>query len=619
MKNQFLFLLLLFIFSCQSKNEVPPPAFKSISIQTTPVNASIRALEVIDDQTIWFAGSNGYYGYSQNAGSSWQIDSLKTDSITPHFRAIAHTSNAVFLLSIESPALLYKTTDMGKNWDIVYRENHPKAFYDAMVFWDDKEGIAMGDPTDECLSVIITRDGGSNWEKLPCNLLPKAAEGEAAFAASNSNIAVYGQHAWIVSGGKKARVFHSADRGKSWEVFDTPIVHGAQMTGIFSVDFKNDKNGIIFGGDWENQDNNVKNKAITSDGGKTWQLLDAADSPGYRSCVRYLPNSKTSEILALGMPGISYSPDGGQEWKSLSDEPFYTLRFGSKRGIAWLAGNKKIAKLTLSTTAKTSDSTSLTSTATLSTKTGKVDNHLSNDQFQKIISNNKLTGSILIYDSKNKIFHSNDFERANKGFIPASTFKIPNSIIALETGIVKDRNTILKWNGEQHWQDVWEKDMTFQEAIKVSCVPCYQEIARKIGPEQMRQQLKRITYPDMVFDQTSIDQFWLEGTSKITQFQQIEFLNKLFNKKLPIEARSTNIMKKMLFLHEHPKYTLSGKTGWAVIATQNIGWFVAHAKTKDNQYIIATNIEPGEGFDMKDFGKIRAMISKEALELILED
>jgi len=615
MKNQLYFLLSLLLFSCHPTNNSPKELGLE-SIQTIPVNSSIRALEVIDDNTIWFAGSNGYFGYSQNAGASWQIDSLKTDSIIPHFRAIAHTDQAIFLLSIESPALLYKSTDTGKNWDIVYRENHPKAFYDAMVFWDNQEGIAMGDPTEDCLSVIITRDGGNSWKKLPCDILPKVEEGEAAFAASNSNIAVYGQHAWIVSGGKKARVFHSADRGRSWAVFDTPIVQGAQMTGIFSVAFKDDKNGIVFGGDWEKQALNRQNKAITSDGGKTWQLMAGNDSPGYRSCARYLPDSKSNEILAVGMPGISYSPDGGQQWKSLSDESFYTVRFGSKKEIAWVAGNKKIGQLQLALieTISTQKIPSPTST-----KTTLNTNGILNNDFQEILSKNKLIGSILIYDYNEDIYHSNDFNRAKKGFIPASTFKVPNSIVALETGVVKDQNTIIKWNGQQHWQDAWEKDMTFQEAIKVSCVPCYQEIARKVGPKKMRQQLKKMGYPDMIFDESTIDQFWLTGKSKITQFQQIDFLGKLFNKQLPITERNTNIMKKMLFLHKHPNYKLSGKTGWAVIGEQNIGWFVAHAETADNQFLIATNVEPGEGFEMKNFPKVRASVSKEALDLLLEN
>jgi len=339
--------MIIIVVSCGSQNNKME---KDISLgiknlEVTPLSASIRALEVVDDKTVWFAGSEGQYGFTEDGGVSWTIDSIKTDTITPHFRSIAITDEAVFLLSIASPALLYKSIDKGKNWKIVYREGHPAAFYDAMAFWNEEEGIAMGDPTEGCLSIIITKDGGDNWSKLSCEILPAAAEGEAAFAASNSNIALYGNHAWIVSGGKKARCFHSSDKGESWKVFDTPIVEGGQMTGIFTIDFWDEKTGIIFGGNWEDKENNSKNKAITRDGGRNWQLIAEGQYPGFRSCVQYLPDGGGKQIMAVGIPGTSYSNDEGQSWISLNDESFYTLRFGKKRTTAWLAGDKKIARI----------------------------------------------------------------------------------------------------------------------------------------------------------------------------------------------------------------------------------------------------------------------------------
>ena len=85
-----------------------------------------------------------------------------------------------------------------------------------MKFWNESEGIAIGDPVENCMSVIITRDGGNTWEKLPCEILPEVEKGEAAFAASNSNIAVFGNHAWVATGGRKSRVMHTADKGKTW-------------------------------------------------------------------------------------------------------------------------------------------------------------------------------------------------------------------------------------------------------------------------------------------------------------------------------------------------------------------------------------------------------------------
>lgn len=342
--GRFLFLLISgCLFGCHpSPRKIP---LEILKLETFSVNSSIRALEVKDDSTIWFAGSRGVYGFTKDGGQNWQTDSLKINGFVPNFRSMAVTDSAVFLLSIESPALLYKSTNDGRNWDIVYREDHELVFYDAMTFWNNTEGIAMGDPIGGCLSIIITRDGGNNWNKLDCSLLPPVAEGEAAFAASNSNIAVKDEHAWIVTGGTKARIFHSPDKGFSWEVFDTPIIEGGTMTGIFSTDFWDEKNGILFGGDWEKKEQNTQNKAVTTDGGKTWTLVAENQEPGYRSSVRYVPDGDGKELIAVGIPGISYSRDVGNSWVLLSDESFYTIRFGSNRNIAWLAGNNKIARI----------------------------------------------------------------------------------------------------------------------------------------------------------------------------------------------------------------------------------------------------------------------------------
>ncbi len=343
MKNpSFFLLLILIVYSCENTSESPIhfPKQDSISLKVFPKNCSIRALEVLDANSVWYAGSNGQFGYTENGGETWQIDSIKIDSLKLEFRSIAITNQAVFLLSIASPALLLKSTDKGRNWQIVYREDQPAAFYDSMKFWDDKNGIAVGDPIDGCLSIIITKDGGENWTKTPCEQLPPSFEGEACFAASNTNIATFNDHAWIVSGGKKARVFKSKNRGSSWEVVETPIDQGGKMTGIFSVDFADEKNGIIFGGDWDDKSQNTKSKAITEDGGKSWTLVEG--DPGFMSCVQYIPGTMGEGVIACSSNGISISEDGGSTWENLSAEGFYSLRCALEGNTIWLSGKDKI-------------------------------------------------------------------------------------------------------------------------------------------------------------------------------------------------------------------------------------------------------------------------------------
>ena len=143
---------------------------------------------------------------------------------------------------------------------------------------------------------------------------------------------------------QKARVFHSPDKGKSWEVFNTPLNQGGKMTGIFSIEFRDENRGIIFGGDWEEQESNSKNKALTSDGGLTWNLLTDGQGPGYRSCVQYIPNTIGKGIIAVGIPGISVSKNGGQSWEEINQTYFYTIQFAPTGNVAWLAGKNKISK-----------------------------------------------------------------------------------------------------------------------------------------------------------------------------------------------------------------------------------------------------------------------------------
>lgn len=342
------YCLLIFTLcsACQENHTATRGSLGIQTVDTLAVPASVRALQAVSTEEIWFAGSNGVFGYTQDAGQNWQIDSITTDSIPPHFRSIAVTAQATHLLSIASPALLFRSTDKGVNWQIVYREDDPAAFYDAMHFWDDQYGIAMGDPTDGCLSVIRTEDGGQSWQKTPCSQIPEAREGEAAFAASNSNLALQpGGRVWMVSGGAAARVYFSADYGENWSIYDTPIISGGQMTGIYSVDFYDENKGIIFGGDWNEQSRNTQNKALTRDGGQSWELINEGAAPGYQSCVKYAPESSGQTLLSCGIPGVHYSVDGGMSWDTLSTESYYTLSMADPSTL-WLAG-RKIAKVVL--------------------------------------------------------------------------------------------------------------------------------------------------------------------------------------------------------------------------------------------------------------------------------
>ncbi|MFT7071755.1 WD40/YVTN/BNR-like repeat-containing protein [Patiriisocius sp. Uisw_017] len=339
----FAIVILILLFSCSNQEK---KVFSSVTI--TPVfndSVSVRAIAPEDVNGVWFAANKGAVGLID--GTTPKIATIRYQDSILNFRAIARTKQSVFVLSIESPAVLYKMNIENKEAkDIkeVYVEEGEGVFYDAINFWNDTEGIAMGDPIGGCLSIIITRDSGETWQKLNCTKLPKTTKGEAAFAASNTNIAIQGDHTWIASGGKAARVFYSPDKGTSWEVFNTPIIQGDVMTGIYSVDFYDEKTGVIFGGNWEDKDFNEGNKAITNDGGKTWNLLSNGTGPGYRSCVQFIPGTNGKGLVAVGSPGISYSSDQGKSWVELSKEGFYAISFVND-SVAFASGNNRIARL----------------------------------------------------------------------------------------------------------------------------------------------------------------------------------------------------------------------------------------------------------------------------------
>ncbi|MGY0426943.1 MAG: oxidoreductase, partial [Polaribacter sp.] len=309
-------------------------------------STSIRAIKVIDAKTMYYAGSKGDIGFTNNNGKSWKIEHITyQDSIIPPFRSMAKNKKEMFALSIGNPALLYKISK-GKS-KLVYSEKNAKVFYDSMAFFDDKKhGIAVGDPTGNCASIILTDNGGNTWHKIPCTNLPKFEEGEALFAASNTNLKTLGTTVWIASGGKKARILKSDDNGKTWKIYNTPIIQGNSSQGIYSIDFADKKNGIIFGGNYAKPLENNANKAITTDGGKTWTLVADGKEPNYKSCVQYVPETNGKEIFAVGATGISFSKDAGKTWKQVSKEGFYTIQFVDKN-TAWLSGHQKIGKLVL--------------------------------------------------------------------------------------------------------------------------------------------------------------------------------------------------------------------------------------------------------------------------------
>ena len=317
------------------------------TVQTSGVKHRLRGVSAVSERVAWASGAGSTVLRTLDGGLTWQKLDVTTEDLD--FRDIdAIDAQTAYALSIgNGPASrIYKTTDAGKTWSLQFKNEDQKAFLDAMSFWDANHGIVFGDSIDKQFYILTTADGGRTWSRVPATTLPPAQENEGAFAASGTNIAVFGKsHAWIGTGAAaKSRVLRTSDGGRTWQVADTPLASGS-TTGIFSIAFRDAKHGVIAGGDYGKEQEAVDNLAVTSDGGVTWTLVKGLS--GYRSVVAYVPGVKTPALVALGPSGGDYSLDDGRTWRPIDGPGFDTFSFAPGKRIGWAAGaNGKIAKLT---------------------------------------------------------------------------------------------------------------------------------------------------------------------------------------------------------------------------------------------------------------------------------
>ncbi len=239
-----------------------------------------------------------------------------------------------------------------------------------------------------------------------------------------------------------------------------------------------------------------------------------------------------------------------------------------------------------------------------------------NNVFGRILDSSRMQGAVLVWDATTNTFYCNDTTWAKTGQLPASTFKIPNSMIALETGVVESDTTVLFWNGEKRRLPSWEQNLSFWNAFRLSCLPCYQEIARKVGVKRMKKYLKQFNYGKMQVNENNLDLFWVEGTSVITPYEQIDFLNRYVNRQLGLSDRTTELVARMMIVDEKDGKILRGKTGWSIENEQDNGWFVGYLEEKGHYWFFATNIEPGKDSDPDHFAPYRFQITLRALEAL---
>ena len=203
------------------------------------------------------------------------------------------------------------------------------------------------------------------------------------------------------------------------------------------------------------------------------------------------------------------------------------------------------------------------------------------------------TGTFVAYKVDDYLIISSDKARAAQPRLPASTFKIPNSIIALETGVVEDPDKqVFKWDGVKRSIEPWNRDHTLRSAIAASVVPVYQEIARKVGPERMKKYLDMFEYGNRDIG-GGIDQFWLTGNLRIDPMQQIEFVDKLRRGVLPVSKRSQELTRDIMPVTKVGNAIIRAKTGLlgAEQGKPSLGWLVGWAEAGSQQTVFAMNMD----------------------------
>ncbi len=294
--------------------------------QHSNTTEDLRGVSVVSERVAWASGTHGTYLRTIDAGAHWTASSVP-GAETLDFRAVvAFSADEAFLMSAGpgEQSRIYHTADAGQHWSLQFTNGNLKGFFDSMAFWDRTHGIVLGDPVADETGVLkfelLITDDGQTWRHIPPATLPAAMEGEGAFAASNSCIAILQASAWrenkvpprhdpfknpessaaihvryvptldgniwFATGGSIARVFHSSDRGQTWQVVPTPIMHGPDSAGIFSIAFRDARHGVIAGGDYKRPDQDGPNLAVTDDGGKTW-TLSTLHPLAYFSAVAY--------------------------------------------------------------------------------------------------------------------------------------------------------------------------------------------------------------------------------------------------------------------------------------------------------------------------------------------
>lgn len=220
------------------------------------------------------------------------------------------------------------------------------------------------------------------------------------------------------------------------------------------------------------------------------------------------------------------------------------------------------------------------------------------DSLGKYFSDNKVEGCFALMDNGTGNFTVYNLGRyRDSSYLPASTFKIVNSLIGLQTGRITSDSMVIKWDGVQRWNEDWNKDLTMYEAFRVSSLPYYQEVARRIGRDTMQFWLDSLKYgaktdTEEVVIKSAIDSFWIDNSIKVTPDQQLGIVKRLYFDQLPFFKTYQEMVKRAMIFENNTKYQLAYKTGWGDSENGNtVAWIVGWIEENNHPYFFVLNIE----------------------------
>jgi photosystem II stability/assembly factor-like uncharacterized protein len=290
-------------------------------VQTSGLETNLRGVSAFyfpgedgfDLPVVWASGSNGVVLESGDGGETWTRFYIPGGETLDFRGIVAFKGGTTYVMSSGEgeKSRIYKTIDGGPTWKLQYSDKRKEFFLDSIACLSEKECLALGDSIDGKFLLLKTTDG-EHWVPLPTDNMPSALPGEGAFAASNTCLTLSGQkEIFFATGGPAARVFHSADSGRTWTVTETPIAHGNASSGIFSIAVDENNRVLVVGGDYKEPSHSDRAAAYSLDGGKTWRL--AARMPGgYRSALKHIDDGRW---VTVGPNGEDFTNDYGAHWK----------------------------------------------------------------------------------------------------------------------------------------------------------------------------------------------------------------------------------------------------------------------------------------------------------------